>query len=253
MLDLDYLVIIDYAIVILIQLLASVQDLRTREINDWTWVVGALVCVPIGIYLAIELGVLALYIFGVVFSVVFGLVAYWLRAMGGADSKSIIFISSSIPPITLPTTALSVINVTPISILINSLVIALVIYVPYNVIQNVRYGKNCEALMKARGPTKLLYIVTLMCVPAYRVFRNPNNYSVAQVLGEGGFEPVIKLGLDVEDPRESLIKWLAQGRISIDTPVLTSYHIPLIIPITLGLIIYVITHMNIITALLMAL
>ncbi|MCG2893059.1 MAG: prepilin peptidase, partial [Vulcanisaeta sp.] len=84
MLDLDYLLIIDYAIVILIQLLASVQDLRTREINDWTWVVGALVCVPIGIYLAIELGVLALYIFGVVFSVVFGLVAYWLRAMGGA-------------------------------------------------------------------------------------------------------------------------------------------------------------------------
>ncbi|WP_252900734.1 hypothetical protein [Vulcanisaeta sp. JCM 14467] len=55
---------------------------------------------------------------------------------------------------------------------------------------------------------------------------------------------MIKLGLDVDDPRELLIEWLSQGRIDIDTPVLTSYHIPFIIPITLGLLMYVLTHVN---------
>ncbi|MFP3304803.1 MAG: prepilin peptidase, partial [Vulcanisaeta sp.] len=67
------------------------------------------------------------------------------------------------------------------------------------------------------------------------------------------FEPVIRLGLDIEDPRELLSEWLSQGRISIDTPVLTSYHIPLIIPITIGLIIYIVTHINFVTILLASL
>ncbi len=253
MLGRGLLLIMDYIIVILIQLIASIQDLKTREISDWTWIAGALICVPLGIYLALSLRELFLYIASMVFGAAFGLAAYWLRAMGGADSKSIMFISASIPPVTLPNMALSIVNMTPISVLINSLIIALIIYVPYNVIQNIRYGKRCEALIRSQGLKKALYLVTLMCVPAYKVFRNPNNYSVAQALGEDGFEPVIRLGLDVEDPRELLGEWLSQGRISIDTPVLTSYHIPLIIPITIGLIIYIVAHINFITILLASL
>jgi hypothetical protein len=65
--------------------------------------------------------------------------------------------------------------------------------------------------MRSQGLKKALYLVTLMCVPAYKVFRNPNNYSVAQALGEDGFEPVIRLGLDVEDPRELLGEWVVPG------------------------------------------
>ncbi|WP_243678167.1 A24 family peptidase C-terminal domain-containing protein [Vulcanisaeta distributa] len=86
-----------------------------------------------------------------------------------------------------------------------------------------------------------------MCVPAHRVFRNPNNYAISQEPADGGFQPVIRLGLEVDDPRELLTEWLSQGKINVDTPVLTSYHIPFIVPITLGLIMYIITHANFLT------
>ncbi len=115
---------------------------------------------------------------------------------------------------------MTIINITPLSILINSLVIALVLYIPYNVIQNIRYGSNCEALVRVKGGlSKLIYLLTLMCVPAHKVLRNPpNNYAISQVLTEDGFQPVIRLGLDVDDPRELLIEWLSKGKISIGTP-----------------------------------
>mgnify|MGYP001770664942 FL=1 len=241
------LLTVDYLIVLATQVVASVQDLRTREISDWTWIVGSIICVPLGLYAAIRLGILTLYVIGVIAGSIFALAAYWLRAMGGADSKSIAFISASIPTLPMASPALTVISITPLSVLINSLIIALVIYIPYNVIQNIRYGSICEALSRVNGLGRIVYITSLMCVPAYRIFRNPNNYAIAQVLTSDGFQPVIKLGLDVDDPRELLIKWLSQGRIDIDTPVLTSYHIPFIIPITLGLLMYVLTHVNFLT------
>ncbi|ADY01431.1 hypothetical protein VMUT_1226 [Vulcanisaeta moutnovskia 768-28] len=238
------LLTVDYVFAIIIQIIASIQDLMTREISDWTWIIGSIICIPLGLYSVFVLGQLLLYIIGVVIGSAFAFMAYWLRAMGGADSKSIAFISASIPTISASNMALTVINITPLSVLINSLIIALIMYIPYNVIQNIRYGSNCEALARVKGFNKLIYLITLMCVPAHRVFRNPNNYAISQVLIGNEFQPVIRLGLDVEDPRESLIEWLSQGRISIDTPVLTSYHIPFIVPITLGLLMYVLTHIN---------
>ncbi len=238
---------LDYVLVIMTQAAASIQDLRTREISDWTWVAGSIICVPLGAYAAIRLGLLPLYVIGIAIGVVFALAAYWLKAMGGADSKSIAFISASIPTLPMANPALTIVGITPLSVLINSLIIALVMYIPYNVIQNIRYGRNCEALARARGLSRLIYMLTLMCVPAHRVLRNPNNYAVSQELVGNGFRPVIRLGLDTGDPRELLIDWLSQGRIDVDTPVLTSYHIPFIIPITLGLLMYVVAHANFLT------
>ncbi|GAB6946047.1 hypothetical protein JCM16161A_01770 [Vulcanisaeta sp. JCM 16161] len=241
------LLMVDYLVVLVVQVVASIQDLRTREISDWTWVIGSIICVPLGLYVAILLHQLTLYIIGAVVGSVFALAVYWLRAMGGADSKSIAFISASIPTLPMASPALTVINITPLSVLINSLVIALVIYIPYNVIQNIRYGGDCEALSRVKGLNRMIYLITLMCVPANKVFRNPNNYAISQEPNDGGFQPVIKLGLDVEDPRELLIEWLSQGRINVDTPVLVSYHIPFIVPITLGLIMYMAVHANFLT------
>lgn len=246
----------DYLLVLAVQVAASIQDLRTREISDWTWIIGSIMCVPLDLYVVIMLNQLILYIVSVVVGSVFALAVYWLRAMGGADSKSIAFISASIPTLPMATPpALTIINITPLSILINSLIIALVLYIPYNVIQNIRYGSNCEALVRVKGLSKLIYLLTLMCVPAHKVLRNPpNNYAISQVLTEDGFQPIIRLGLDVDDPRELLIEWLSKGgKISIGTPVLTSYHIPFIVPITLGLVVYVLTHVNVLTLILAAL
>ncbi|WP_054853054.1 A24 family peptidase [Vulcanisaeta distributa] len=242
------LLMMDYLVVVIIQIAASAQDLRTREISDWTWIIGSIICIPLGLYVAIALNQLILYIINVVIGSIFALSVYWLRAMGGADSKSIAFISASIPTLPMTSPALTVINITPLSVLINSLIIALIIYMPYNVIQNIKYSSNCEALSRVKGGlSRIIYLVTLMCVPAHRVFRNPNNYAISQEPADGGFQPVIRLGLEVDDPRELLIEWLSQGRINVDTPVLTSYHIPFIVPITLGLVMYIITHANFLT------
>ncbi|WP_252900733.1 A24 family peptidase [Vulcanisaeta sp. JCM 14467] len=145
------LLTVDYLIVMITQVVASVQDLRTREISDWTWIVGSIICIPLGLYAAIRLGLLTLYVIGVIAGSIFALAVYWLRAMGGADSKSIAFISASIPTLPMASPALTVISITPLSVLINSLIIALVIYIPYNVIQNIRYGSNCEALSRLVG------------------------------------------------------------------------------------------------------
>ncbi len=253
MINIRELIIVDYIIVVLIQLAASIQDIRTREISDWTWIIGAVICVPLGIYITIALHQLFLYVLSVIIGSVFALASYWLRAMGGADSKSIMFISASVPTAALPSMALTAINITPISVLINSLIMALIIYIPYNVIQNLRYGNNCDALSRVHGVNRAIYMAILMCVPAHRIFRNPNNYAISQELGEDGFKPVIRLGLSVDDPRELLVEWMSQGRISIDTPVLTSYHIPFIVPITLGLIMYLLINANMLTLIIMAL
>ncbi|GGI73313.1 A24 family peptidase [Vulcanisaeta souniana] len=244
---------VDYVAVVITQLVASIQDLMTREISDWVWIIGSIICIPLGAYVALGLGQLLLYVIGVIVGSVFALLAYWLRAMGGADSKSIAFISASIPTITAPNMALTVINITPLSILVNSLIIALIIYIPYNIMQNIRYGSKCEALTRVKGISKIIYLLTLMCVPAHRVIKNPNNYAISQELTGSEFQPVIRLGLDVDDPREPLLEWLSRGRISISTPVLVSYHIPFIVPITLGLLMYLVIHTNFLTIILASL
>ncbi|MFB6469810.1 MAG: A24 family peptidase [Vulcanisaeta sp. AZ3] len=250
MVDVNGLMLIDYVLVLITQAAASIQDVRTREISDWTWIIGSIICIPLGIYLAFIFDEVFIYIISVVFGIIVGLLAYWLRAMGGADSKSIMFISASIPPITLPSVALSIVNITSISVLINSLILSIIIYIPYNIIQNLRYGDKCEALSKLHGLSRALYMTMLMCVPAREIIKKPNNYSISQTLTTDGFEPLIKLGLDVEDPRERLVEWISQGKVNVNTPILVNYHIPMIVPITIGLLLYIITHLGLLTVLL---
>ncbi|WP_243678165.1 A24 family peptidase [Vulcanisaeta distributa] len=91
------LLLVDYLLALAVQVAASIQDLRTREISDWTWIIGSIICIPLSLYAVIMLNQLILYIISVVVGSVFALAVYWLRAMGGADSKSIAFISASIP------------------------------------------------------------------------------------------------------------------------------------------------------------
>ncbi|WP_243678166.1 hypothetical protein [Vulcanisaeta distributa] len=47
--------------------------------------------------------------------------------------------------------ALTVINITPLSVLINSLIIALAIYIPYNIVQNIKYGNIARPYPGLRG------------------------------------------------------------------------------------------------------
>lgn len=232
------MLLIDWTLILLTHLAASIQDIRTREISDWTWILCGVATVPLGAYVSIAAGN-HYYTLGVIVGIILGAVIYYLRLMGGADAKSLVLISLSIPTVDLGSVGLTVINLTPLSILINSLIIALVVYVPYNLINNLR-TKGCPG-------GGFLVLMLLTCVPAHEVLRKPNNYSIAQAPSGSGFKPILRLGLGEVDPREIIVRWISEGRISIDTPVLTTYHIPYIVPITLALLLYLITGRNILT------
>jgi preflagellin peptidase FlaK len=230
---------VDWAAVLLAHFVASIQDVRTREISDWIWVLGGAVSVPIGIYVSVVSGELLNYVVSSTVGVVLALAIYFMRLMGGADSKSLILTSLSIPTVDLGTPALTIINITPLSVLVNSLIISLIAYIPYNLMVNLR-NRGCTG-------GGILHLILLTCVPAHQVLRNPNNYSIAQVPSEGGFRPVLGLRLSLEDPRDTIIKWISEGRIRVDTYIFTTYHIPYIVPITLALILYLVTGRNLIT------
>lgn len=237
---------LDLLIVFIMQLIATVQDIRTREISDWTWIVGGLMAVPLGFYVSYISHALFTYIISVIMGSVLALLIYFLRIMGGADAKSLAVLSASVPTYFLNNMALTIINITPLSILINSLITALIIYIPYNALISLKHISKCRA-MENMGFTRYLYLLVLMCVPAHKVLKNPNNYSLSEEIQNGKPRPVISLGLDVEGPTELLVDWLSKGYIDIDTPVLVTYHIPFILTITLGFIIYVLTHMSFLT------
>ncbi|WP_238375132.1 A24 family peptidase [Vulcanisaeta thermophila] len=243
---LGLLLLIDLIVVVAMQLAATVQDIRTREISDWTWIVGGLVSAPLGFYVSYVSHELGIYIASVIVGAVLALAIYYTGAMGGADAKSLAVLSASVPTYVVSNPAVTIINITPLSILINSLIIALVIYIPYNFLVSLRYLGNCRAL-RDMGAAKYLYILILMCVPAHRVLRKPSNYSISQVFGDGEPRPLVSLGIRTEDPTAVVGDWLSKGYIDVDTPILVTYHIPFILPITLGLVIYLALHMNFLT------
>lgn len=241
--NIDILLTLDITMVLIMQLAATVQDIRTREISDWTWIAGGLVAVPLGFYVSYISHGLLTYLISVVMGSILAFAIYFMRAMGGADAKSLAVLSASVPTYPLGNMALTVINLTPLSILINSLIIALIIYIPYNALASIKYINKCNAL-GGMGFTKYIYIVILMCTPAYKVLRNPNNYSISQDIQGGVSRPIVSLGLSTEDPVDTVVNWLSKGYIDVDTPILVTYHIPFILAITLGLIMYIIMHAN---------
>lgn len=245
--DLSLLYHASVVILVMGHVMASLQDIRTREISDWVWLLSGSLAAPMAAYWSLITGRFVLYLVGALVGVSVALAIYFLRLMGGADAKSIAVISLSLPTIPLENLPLTIINLTPVSVLINSLVFSLVVYLPYNVAVNLANMGRCQPLAKLRGVKKMLYSLALMCVPAYKVLKNPSNYSIAQVPSGDGFRPVLGLRLGFEDPRDHLVDWLAKGLIEVDSYVLTTYHIPYIVSITVGLVAYVATGYNFLT------
>lgn len=248
-LSINTLLVLDIVVVLMMQLAATVQDIRTREISDWTWIIGGLVSIPMSFYISYLAHEVYTYLISVVMGFMLAMIIYFMKVMGGADAKSLAVLSASVPTYPLNNIALTMINIAPLSIFINSLIMALIIYIPYNALISLRHINNCGALNDV-GFMKYFYVLILMCVPAYKVLRNPNNYSISQEIQGSKSRPLVALGLNMEDPVDVIIDWLSKGYIDVDTPILVTYHIPFILTITLGLIMYVITRMNFLTMIL---
>ncbi|MCC6013604.1 MAG: prepilin peptidase [Candidatus Verstraetearchaeota archaeon] len=136
-------------------LIASIQDIKSREIDDKIWII----LIPIGIFLTI-LEIITnknypytIVIFSIITSIVLSLIIYYLHLYGGADAKALITIALffPIPPYGIEGTLI----IFPIIVFGNSLmatmiflifyIIIAIIWNSYLAIKGIKLFKDIEA------------------------------------------------------------------------------------------------------------
>ncbi|RZN56152.1 MAG: hypothetical protein DSO09_02470 [Candidatus Methanomethylicota archaeon] len=145
MITLD-IILIKTLIIIIGLFIASLQDIKSREISDKIWIV----LIPIGIFLTIiEIIIKGNYpcilaIFSIIFSIVLALTLYYLHLYGGADAKALITIALffPIPPYGIERTLI----IFPIIVFGNSLIATMIFLLLYIII-----AIMWNSYMKLRG------------------------------------------------------------------------------------------------------
>jgi preflagellin peptidase FlaK len=109
-------------------LISSYEDFKTREVDDRIWLIFS----PLGIIITlfefflkfIDFSYLILYFISIVITTIISIIIYYLKFVGGADSKSLITLSL-LDPINLNKNTIH--PFVPIIILTNSCIISLII------------------------------------------------------------------------------------------------------------------------------
>ncbi|MEM2667960.1 MAG: prepilin peptidase, partial [Candidatus Methanomethylicaceae archaeon] len=109
-------------------LISSYEDLKTREINDKIWIIFS----PIGILITfiefffkfIDFSYLIFYILSIIIATIISIIIYYSKFVGGADSKALITLSF-LDPINLNKNIIHPFN--SIIVLTNSCIISLII------------------------------------------------------------------------------------------------------------------------------
>lgn len=240
----SYLVYVLYLHIIIIHVIASIQDVKTREISDWLWA-SSIPAVILCIYIVFTEDLSRLYMVSVLFGTSIGLIVLFTKMMGGADAKSIIVNSLALPPLITALDPTSItLNLPSVALITNALIITLV-YVVYNFVRNLLIFNQCRVVNSKFK--RILYALLLTCTPVYKIFKKPHAYTLAQEFEENNKVKIkFQLKITEEDPRDKLLRWINENRITIRDYVLTNYQIPFIVYITLGLITYIITKQSII-------
>lgn len=210
---------------------ASVQDLKTREIDDKIWVaMGALAAVrwAFGAFVEAELIVLRLTSTAVSAGLFSAL--WYLGMYGGADLKALVCISTAfpVPPRlgTLPWPR--ALPVFPISVFNNAVLMSLA-SIPLNLAHNMLiYRREGELFSGYSEPVwrKVLILMATRKVPLWRV-RGGHNLMLSERKGEGGRKVLLwpKEGAAPQGGDEELV--------------FAHYLIPMIVPITAGFLVAV--------------
>ncbi len=229
-----------YLCALIAHIVASVQDVRTREISDYVWI-SLIPVAALSIYVVLNSSLIVkiMYILNVVIGCSLAIISSVLRLTGGADSKSIAALSIVLPPAEerVVSSAHHVAALPIVSILFNAFLLTLC-YMTFNAVRNLlslRRRGSCEP----RGLKRVACILFLTYVPVYKIFRKPHAYALAQRFTDDG-RIVVNLPLRVsnEDPRDELIRYLRSDLITIRSYVWAVYNLPFVAYITAGLAMY---------------
>lgn len=212
---------------------ASYMDLKTREIDDRTWIVLISLGLPLTFVRLYNLWgsparpLVIVYIVSVLMSLILGWGLYYLRLMGGADAKAIMALGA----IEIPSYTSSVLGLIPIAaILVNSVIFSLsvsALLIIRNLIVLIRDGNLFEGI-EATLPQKILAFFVLTPVSMGELRRRPYAYSIAERVVDGKRKIVIHFRIE----EDSVTIPEGNGRIWV------SPLIPMIIYIALGFAYY---------------
>ena len=182
MLDIGY---INLLLIAAVLVLASYQDLKTREIDDRIWLYAA----PVGAVLTVVEYfttpgyplLLALFSVGLTVALAFGI--FYAGLYGGADAKALIFIAVTMPVYLFASTTLSPFY--PLTILGNGLALSLLLIptlLVVNLVWKVRRGSLFDGISATTGQKVLALFTGMKVKPSTAM---SINFNLIEKVGKG--------------------------------------------------------------------
>ncbi len=230
--------VVDVAILLLTNSVASYFDITRREIPDKVWIPAIISSVLTMYYVmtCAEISLKILYLTDVVLGVIMFILIFLFKFAGGADAKSILLVGLSLPPGGGEGNSLLImLNLPVVAVVINSLV-GVLAYAIYTYLRNRYAFSKCEQLYKLRGLERVLLRFSAICVPVGEVLRN--SHKLSPILNR----KELRLLMTIEDREGILEEIVARGILREDDYVLAVYYMPYIVCITIGLVLYLILN-----------
>ncbi|MCS7146062.1 MAG: A24 family peptidase [Nitrososphaerota archaeon] len=173
----EYLNIFNAATLLLTLSYASYQDLKTRLVDDWVWLACASITAPVTVF-TVLLGHVDLFLAAVsiIMTAVLSVLFYVVGLYGGADAKGLIVIGLAYP---LSMFGYRYHPFTPLTVLLNGLLISLIIPASMAIINAYRIFVRREDLFrefrheKAHRKLLALFLGTIITNPESRKYWAP--------------------------------------------------------------------------------
>ncbi|RLF25108.1 MAG: hypothetical protein DRN15_00160 [Thermoprotei archaeon] len=224
-----------YTIIVLIMAVASVSDIMKREVSDLFWLVMIALGTPLMLiqmhqqYTTYGLVIVYHVMLSICLSMALALLLYYVRLIGGADSKALIALALSIP--LSDRFPFEPIPYTPIVVYINACIMSLLM-VPVIMTWNiyVKYLRGVSLFKDYVGikwTKKLVILFTAMKVKYSIVLREKNKFMVLDRIVDGRRE--LSIAIRLEESEEEL-------PLSPEEYVWASPTMPFILFMTIGLV-----------------
>jgi len=221
MMDLD---LIKTGIVAVILSYATLQDIEKREVDDWIWIILAILTIPLTIYQYVSTRVyLTLHVLSMLMGAGLALSFAFMDLMGGADAKAFIVLSI----IELP--SFNPLKLIPsLSIMLNSILFSL-ITIPYILTCNLLTCLKRKCKISSVQELFLLFVAKK--IKLGEVAKNPHKYFII------GVEDKLRK-VKASEETINVVKELLSRGYTFNTEVYVTPSLPLMLFILLGYLFY---------------